>query len=389
MATRRGSGEGSIYQRESDGKWCAVVTVGYVNGKRKRKPLYGKTRKEVAEKLKAVLRDQQQGLPIATPRQTVKQFLTHWLEDTAKPKLAPKSYQSYAGEIHRNIIPALGHLQLDKLTPQDVQRFLNALATRGGAAGQGLSARTVAYNRAILRKALGQALKWGNVPRNVATLIDPPKTKRPDVQPYTPDEARRLLATARGDRLEALYAVALELGLRQGELLGLTWADVDLTAGKLHVRRQLQWLTGERPVLKDLKTRGSRRTLDLSPALVAELRAHHDRQRLERHALSESWQNWGPSLVFPSAVGTPIVPRNLTRHYKKLIQRAEVPERRFHDLRHTCASLLLAEGIEAAIVSRVLGHASIAITVDTYMHLMPQTRRQVATVMSGVLRAAQ
>ncbi len=207
------------------------------------------------------------------------------------------------------------------------------------------------------------------------------------MQPYSAEEVRRLLETVRGDRLETLYAVALALGLRQGELLGPTWDDIDLARGKLHVRRQMQWLVGERPVLKDPKTRDSRRTLDLSPELVTELRAHRDRQRLERPALRDAWRDWGPGLVFPSSVGTPMSARNLTRHYKALIRRAGIPERRFHDLRHTCASLLFAEGIEVAVVSRTLGHASITITVDTYMHLLPRTQQRVATVLSGVLRA--
>lgn len=205
------------------------------------------------------------------------------------------------------------------------------------------------------------------------------------MQPFTAQEARTILAAARDERLAVLYAVALELGLRQGELLGLSWDDVDFARGRLHVRRQLQWLVGKPPVLKELKTRGSQRTLDLSPALLQDLR---DRQRLERRARGDGWQDWGPGLVFSSGVGTPLHYRNLTRQYKKLLRRAGVPERRFHDLRHTCASLLFAEGIEAAVVSRTLGHASITITVDTYLHLMPQTQRKVAEVMSGVLRPA-
>ncbi len=231
----------------------------------------------------------------------------------------------------------------------------------------------------------GQALKWGLVTRNVATLIDPPKSRREEVQPYSEEEARRLLDAVTGDRLEALYTTALALGLRQGELLGLRWEDVDLAKGKLQVRQQVQQLRGQPPLIKTLKTRASRRDLDLPAALVERLAAHRERQRREFAAKGRDWP--GAGLLFPSTADTPLIPRNLTRHYKRLLRRAGLPERRFHDLRHTAASLMFAGGLEATAVQRVLGHSSIAITNDTYIHLMPRTKRQTAAVMEAFLRA--
>jgi integrase len=222
------------------------------------------------------------------------------------------------------------------------------------------------------------------VTRNVATLVEPPKSRREEVRPFSEEEARRLLDAVAGDRLDALYATALALGLRQGELLGLRWEDVDLAENKLEVRRQLQQLRGQPPILKALKTRASRRTLDLPPALVERLAVHRERQRREHVARGEDWA--GEGLLFPSTAGTPLIPRNLTRHYKRLLRRAGLPERRFHDLRHTAASLMFGHGLEATAVQRVLGHSSIAITNDTYIHLMPQTRRQTAAAMEAFLR---
>src|SRR3954447_24615866 len=157
MAGRRGHGEGAIYQRESDGKWCCVVELGWVNGKRKRKVIYGKTRKEVAEKLKVVLRDQQQGLPIATERQTVEQFLTRWLADVVKPNKAPKTYRSYEQNARLYLVPAFGRYQLTQLQPQQVQALLNEKRASG------MAVETVRRMRDVLRCALNQAIEWGQL----------------------------------------------------------------------------------------------------------------------------------------------------------------------------------------------------------------------------------
>jgi integrase len=184
--------------------------------------IFGKTQREVREKLTAALRAIDQGEAPITERQTVAQFLDRWLTDVAKPTVRPKTYHSYAALVRLHLAPALGHHQLSKLGPEHVQRMMNQKLASG------LSPRTVQYLRAVLRRALGQALKWGLVARNVATLVDPPRVVQAEIRPLDPDEARRFLAAVRGDRLEALYAVALALGLR--------WQDIDLDAGVLHVR---------------------------------------------------------------------------------------------------------------------------------------------------------
>ncbi len=378
MGSRRGHGEGTIYRRESDGKWCTAVDLGWVNGKRKRKVIYGKTRKEVAEKLKVALRDQQQGLPVAVERQTVGTFLARWLADVAKPSVRPKTYASYADTVRLHLIPTLGRIELSKLQPQDVTALLTAKLRAG------LSPRSVRYIRAILGLALGQALRWGLVARNVVALTDPPKAERHEITPFAPGEARRFLAVTRGERLHALYAVALALGIRQGEALGLRWRDVDLDGGAIRISKQLQRVDGKQTLVEP-KTAKSRRTISLPDEIVAVLKAHRVRQLEERLQAGDRWQgeDWG--LVFASPIGTPLEPSNILKQYKALLAKAGLPPARFHDLRHSCASLLLAQGVHPKVVQEILGHSQISMTLDIYSHLMPNAQRDAAALMNRLL----
>ena len=375
MAGRRGNGEGSIYLRESDGNWCATVDLGWANGKRRRKVIYGKTRKEVAEKLKVTLRDQQQGLPVTSDRQTVEQFLERWLVDVAAPKLRSSTYVSYQSKCKLYIIPAIGRIPLLKLEPQQVQAMMNGMTKRG------LSPRTVQYTRAILRKSLNQALKWGIVGRNVAALTEAPRVERPEMLSLDPEQASRLLDTVKGDRLEALYAVALALGLRQGEALGLRWQDVDLDTGTLRVRVSLQRLSGQPPILVEPKTRQSRRTLPIPHEVAAQLRAHRTRQLAERLRAGRAWQgeDWG--LVFTNVAGEPLAKGTVIKQYKRHLAAAGLPVLRFHDLRHSCASLLVAQGVHPRVVMEILGHSTITLTMNTYSHVLPQAQRDATNLM--------
>jgi integrase len=374
MGSRRGHGEGSIYQRQ-DGRWCAAVDLGYVNGKRKRKLIYGKTRKAVAEALKKALHDQQQGVPIAVERQTVEQFLGTWLDDKVKVNNRPKTYYSYKDIVRLHINPSLGHIQLSKVSPKHIQSLLSQKRN------DGLSPRTVQYIRAILRMALAQAVKWGAVPRNAAALTDPPKVERYSTRPLTAEQGEMLLEAARDDRLEALYRVALSLGLRQGEVLGLRWQDIDFDARTLRIEVALQSVGGTLQ-LAPPKTANSRRTLPLPAALVTALEAHRIRQLEERLVAGKRWKEHG--LVFPTSVGTPISPRNLVRSFKALLKRAYLPDIRFHDLRHSCASILAAQGVPPRVAMEILGHASITTTQNIYTHVFDDAKRQAADVMDHV-----
>ena len=370
MVSRRGHGEGSIYRRESDGRWCCVVDLGWLEGKRKRKVLYGKTRKEVAEKLKVTLRTQQQGLPVATERQTVEQVIERWLADVVQGSVRDRTYESYAQLTRLYVLPTLGKYQLSKLEPQHVQAMVNGLTARG------LSVGTVRGARAVLARALGQALKWGAVPRNVATLTEPPRAARHDFTILDPEQARQFLDVVRGDRLEALYTVALSLGLRQGEALGLRWRDVDLDAGALHIRVGLQWIHTQEPRLVEPKTSRSRRTLPVPPEVAGRLRAHRTRQLEERLRAGAEWQGEAWDLVFADPAGKPLDARHLRHWFKAHLKRAGLDPIRFHDLRHSCASLLVAQGVHPRIVMEILGHTQIAMTMNTYSHAIPESTRE-------------
>lgn len=234
---RRGSGEGSIYQR-ADGSWCAMVDLGMVNGKRKRKFVYGQSRKEVTEKLQQLLSQQQQGVNIAPERLTVGEFLDRWLDQVIKPHRRPRTYSSYADTVRLHLKPRLGHYQLTKLTAIHVQTMINEMAASGGA-------RIAQYTRGVLQQALNRAVKWDLVPRNVVLATDRPRVITRQITPLTAEEAQHLLDAVAGHRLEALYRIALSLGLRRGEVLGLRWADVDLATKTLRISGTLQRVQGK------------------------------------------------------------------------------------------------------------------------------------------------
>lgn len=371
MSTRRGHNEGSIKQR-ADGLWEARVSLPVG----KRKSLYGKTRRVAQDKLRAALRDLDAGLDLGTCRQTVAAFLDRWLEDVVRPAKAPKTAATYADIVRLHLKPGLGRHELAKLTPQHVAALLKAKTDAG------LSPRMVHHVRAVLRCALNQALRWGLVGRNVAALVEPPRQVRSEVQPLTPAEARDLLAAVEGDRMAVLFRVALTLGLRQGEVLGLRWEDIDLDRRALKVRRALQRIDGKL-TLKEPKTEKSRRTLTLPPSLVAALRAHKVRQLEERLLAGDRWQDHG--LAFPSTIGTPTDARNVIRSWHRVQAANGLPRRSFHSTRHAAASLMLAEGVPVKVVQEVLGHSLLSTTADIYGHLFPEAFEQAADAMERAL----
>jgi integrase len=373
----RGQGEGSIYQRASDGLWVAVLNLGWKDGKRDRRYFYAPTRAAVAEKLTEALGRRQRGLPADVRRQTVAQFLAAWLEEDVKPTREPKTYESYESTVRLHIVPDLGRHQLAKLEPQHVRALLRQKEAAG------LSPRSVQYIRVVLRVALNQAARWDLVARNVAALVEPPKAEREEVRPWTREEAQRFLEHARGDRLGPLFSVALALGLRKAEALGLRWQDVELDGGVLHVRYQLQRLKGRGLVLKRPKTARSRRTIALPAPTVAALRAHRERQAGERLLAGARWRESG--FVFATTIGTPLSPSYVNVRFNRLVATAGVPTQRFHDQRHWCATLLLAQGVPPRVVMDLLGHSHISTLMNTYGHVIEESRRQTADLMGRLL----
>jgi len=373
--TRRGPGEGSIHPRQ-DGRWAGSVHLGYEDGRRVRKHVLGHSRKEVAAKLEALLRAKQEERPIPDRRTKLGPFLRRWLDEVARPTLRASTYSSYDDILRLHLVPGLGRIPIAKLAPDEVQSFLNAKLASG------LSPRRVRYLHAVLRRALVTAERWGLVTRNVAKLVDPPRVPRYEIRPLTPEQARRLIETASDDRLRALWITALGTGLRQGELLGLRWEDVDLDARRLRVRHTLARVDGKL-VLLEPKTARSRRTIVLPAVVVVALRAHRSRQKLERLGAGSRWVDSGH--VLATTIGTPIEAAAVTRAFGRALARAGLPHSRLHDLRHAAATFLLAGGFGLEDVKDLLGHSSIVLTSDTYGHVLEQRQRQVADGMDAVL----
>ena len=388
---RRGHNEGSIHQRASDGLWVADASLGYgVDGKRIRKRLYGKTRAEANRALQLALGQQRDGLTVQTRDQTVGQYLTHWLETAVKPGVRPTTYRSYEVTCRLHLIPGLGRHKLSKLNAQHVASYMSEKQAAGS------SGAAVNYQRSVLRIALNQAMRWDLVSRNVAALTQPRSHDAKQALPLTAREADAFLKATQGERLEALYTVALMLGLRQGEALGLQWADVDLVAGTLAVRQQLQ-VIGNVAQLVEPKTKRSVRTLPLPEEVVRALKEHRRHQLEERLLASSRWGGAGQpaakdggqrapwDLVFTSTIGTPLDPSNVTKDYKRILEKAKLTERRYHDLRHSCASFLAARGVSQRVVMEILGHSQLSTTANIYTHIDADQLREATGRMSDLV----
>lgn len=383
MSKKRGSGEGSIFE-ESPGRWVATLSLGYHVGKdgkrrRVRKKFTASTRGQVQRKLTAALKEHQTGGVVPMQRDSLGRYLQRWLETLTMKGRSAATVASYRWLTTKHIEPEIGMIPLTKLT----QVHLNDFMQRKLAAG--LSARTVGYCHAVVRSALTKAEKDGLVGRNVAKLAEPPaQTGGSRVEPLTPDEARRFLAAVAGHRLEALYSVALAIGLRRGEALGLEWSGVDLNHGTVSVTQTVKRVKGQGLIVeRRAKTEKSLRMLPLPDFAIRHLIAHKERQAQERLAAEERWQEHG--LVFASTVGTPIEPRNLVRHFHATLEVAKIDRRRYHDLRHTAASLLIAQGATLHEVKDILGHSQIRLTADLYGHAYMAAKRSVVDKMGDIL----
>jgi integrase len=374
--TKRANGEGSVYRR-SDGRWTAAYYVFRPDGGRDRKFVYGKTRAEAAGQLARLVAKTAAGIPLATKTWTVSSYSAHWLEHVVAPRLRPTTVASYRDTLRLHVLPTLGRQTLRRLTPAAIRQLLSVKQASG------LSARSVQIIHATLRTMLAEAVREELIERNVASIVRPPPVSQEEVRPWSPEEAAKFLKAARPDRLYALFAVGVGLGLRKGELLGLRWSDVDLEHGLLHVRQTAQRVNGQGMIFGPPKSTRSRRDIPI-PGVIAEvLHEHLSRQQLERQV--PYWQDTG--LVFTSSTGTAVEPRNLARALDSLIVQAGVRRIRMHDLRHTCASLLLAQGVPARVVMDVLGHSQFGITMNLYSHVMPSALREAADAIDRSLGA--
>jgi integrase len=361
------------------------LDLGYVQGERRRVTRYAATERAALDELRRLRREHDAGRLVASRSDmTVAEYLEYWLTDLLPGTVKPSTEASYADMTRRHIVPRVGDIQLARLARDDVRRFIRQLArakSRRRGEARVLSPRTVQYVHSILRRALEDARREELVGRNVAREVSPPRYERTVFEPPSADEARTLLGAASGDRLYAAYVLALLLGLRRGELLALRWSAIDLRGGTLRVRSSLQRVGGDL-VFMSPKTRRSQRAIPLPRAVVQVLREHKARQDAER-ANAELWAD--PDLVFTTSIGTPIEPRNLSRHFEALRDSAGVRRVRFHDLRHSCASLLFELGVPLRMVMEILGHSQISTTSDIYTHVMPAQFREVADALDAWL----
>jgi integrase len=374
MSKKRGNGEGSITKRR-DRRWMARYTVHTVKGP-KRKHIYGRTRQEVAEKLSKAVSDRVGGLVFDGDHETLEAYLQRWIDEVLRGTVKQSTLENYAYIARLHIIPELGRVRLKALKSRDVRRLYREKLEAG------LSPRTVQIIHTVLRKAMQQAVRDDVLPRNVCDAVTAPRQTKKEMQPLTPEQAKRLLENVHEDRLRALYILAVTAGLREGELLGLRWEDVDLERKLLQVRRQL---TRTRDGLSfTAPKRGKARVVRLTDLAIAALKAHREAQNEERAKAGSLWEEM--SLVFTSTIGTPVDVGNLTyRSFRPLLKSADLPRIRFHDLRHTCATLLLSKGTHPKIVQEMLGHANISMTMDTYSHVLPDMQEKAVSAMDDAL----
>ena len=376
MTRKRGNGEGSIYRRK-DGRWVGQHLV-YTSKGPKYRYIYGRTRVEVSKKLTKAMADRDGGLGFDAGNLTIGEYLERWLADTVKGTVRISTFERHEQIVRTHLAPAIGRIKLKTLTPAHVRSVHREKLE------EGLSPATVRKIHSTLHKALSQAVADGLVPRNAAD-VKAPRPAPDEMRPLSEIEARRFLEAARetGDRFEALYVLAITTGLRRGELLGLRWNDADLDRGTLRVGRALV-REGGRYVVGETKTKRGRRRVNLTPRTVTALKAHRKTQLEERIRHSDLYEDQG--LIFATNVGTPFNPENLVkRSFKPLLSKAALPEIRFHDLRHTCATLLLGRSVHPKIVQELLGHATIAMTLDTYSNYLPSMGDQASGAMGDAL----
>ena len=378
MAKKRANGEGNIRKRK-DGRWEGRYTAGHdpVTGKQIFKNVLGKTQTEVKEKLKKSLVEAGQVDFTKSGQYTVGTWMDTWFENVAKIKVRPSSHQTYKGYIDNHIKPNIGKIPLEKLTTMDLQKFYRKLLTKGRVERieskeqpKGLSAKTVRNINQVISSAMDLAVAQKIILGNPTNACELPKVEHQEMQTIPAEQLQAFLDEARATGVYEMYYIELATGLRRGELLGLKWQDIDWTNGIIKVRRQVARVDGQ-IVEAPLKTKNSYRAVSISPQAIEVLR--------------EQKCKTNDTYVFPSPNGGPISPDSVNNMLKRVLERAGIPKVRFHDLRHTFATIALQNGVDIKTVSGMLGHFSAGFTLDTYAHVTTAAQKEAAQTMGNVL----
>jgi integrase len=369
MSKKRGQGEGSIFRRK-DGLWVAQVSV---QGKKISK--YSKSQSVCRDWLRKTKAQVEDGLTFSGAQISVSEFLSEWLI-LNETSVRPKTSDQYKQIVRQHIVPDLGMIKMKDLNPRQIQALYSKKLENG------TSARSVILIHAVLRRALNHALKLGMIGRNPAMAVIRPKFKRKEMNILTDSQVRVLLSAASSTRFEAIYWLAVTTGLRQGELIGLKWSDLDWVNRRLRIQRQVQRIRGSL-VFSEPKTAAGRRVIALGMATIQVLKNHQNLQLGEIRDAGVLWKE--NDLIFPSTIGTPMDPSNLYHHFKHLLKELSLPNVRFHDLRHTAATLMLQQGTHPKIVQERLGHADISMTLNTYSHVLPVMQDEAAEKMDELL----
>ncbi|TLQ46193.1 tyrosine-type recombinase/integrase [Streptomyces marianii] len=375
MARKRNpNGAGSIWQRK-DGRYEARVYVPQPDGTRKRKTVYGATWEECdAKRQELVLRDRQ-GVPTPTRSAKLSEWLPYWLEEFVRGDRKKTTYAKYETHVRRYLIPQIGSKRLENLGAADVRRMLAAVTVQASAA-------TAKESHRVLRSALTAACREELISRNVVKLVPAPRVQPRELKPWSLEQTTTFLEAARKDPLYTAFVLAVTLGLRRGEILGLRWSDIDLEHRTLTVRNQLQRVQKE--LYEDTTKNRRTRAIPIPLMCVAPLRWQRLRQAGQRAAAGESWH--GGDYVFTTRTGRPVEPRNLSRSFERVSDDAGLPRIRLHDARHGCATLLFAAGVPARVVMEILGHSQIAVTMNIYTHVSDDNRREAMGHMDRLLR---
>lgn len=416
MARKRADGEGTIYEQKQRNRWAGEFPYKDQNGKTHKKTFIGKTQKEVARKGKEFLKNIEAGLLPEADKITVGEWLERWLMDYVKPNVSINSYEKYSTDLKNYVIPKLGGEKLIKLQSPTVQRLFNDMLDHGrtkprqSVAGKGLSSSIVRTTRRYFTMAIDKAVELGMVSKNVVKQTKPPKLIKREISPLSEEQASILLETAKkggympkeyytyhqtyereytNSLAYAVLLIALNTGMRRGEVLGLRWEDIDFKANKVNVKRSLVVSKVQGTIFQETKTKGSVRNILVTADVMKELRHYKKVQEWFKNLMGDKYED-STGIVFTTTFGKPVNGCSfVSRTYKRILAAAGISDQfTFHDLRHTHATMLLRRGVNIKVIAERLGHSNISMTLDTYSHLMPDMQHVAVDTLDKIFKKA-